>query len=177
MCLSQNAESLYGFLFLHYCEQLFWWELAVLGRKLVFAAIVNLPKAPVQQAMLAIQCILPYIVMVYRRRPYTTRYLNNMDLLGTAFAASLIFSALVMFGGYETRLDPWEVRAGTYPRYCQELRVNPPICAMQSSVIQIVLILALVAFLAGFVVFDSIPKVSLLFRLRRQSRQLKRLRR
>ena len=48
-------------------------------------------------------------------------------------------------------------------------------CAVQTSVIQIVLIMLMVAFLLSFVVFDSIPKLRLFFRLRRQKKNLKRM--
>ena len=112
MChsVSQNCEELYGFLFRHYQEKSFWWEMMVLLRKLGFAAIVHQPKAPEQQTMLGILCLLSYISLVTGARPYVAYYLNWMDKLGAAFATSLAFSGLVMFGGYDTQLSTNTVR-------------------------------------------------------------------
>ena len=107
---AQRATGLYGFLFRHYEERQFWWEMMVLGRKLIFALIVNLPKAPEQQAMLGILCLIPYISLVYVRSPYSSRWLNYMDLLGAFFAGCLALSGLTMFGGLETELTTSEVR-------------------------------------------------------------------
>ena len=82
----------------------------VLLRKLGFAAIVHQPKAPEQQTMLGILCLLSYISLVTGVRPYIAYYLNWMDMLGAAFATSLAFSGLVMFGGYDTQLSTNAVR-------------------------------------------------------------------
>ena len=81
----------------------------MLLRKLGFAAVVHQPKAPEQQTMIAILCLLPYVAMVNGVRPYMSTYLNWMDALGAAFATSLAFSGLVMFGGYDTQLDRSQV--------------------------------------------------------------------
>ena len=81
----------------------------MLLRKLGFAAVVHQPKAPEQQTMIGILCLLPYIAMVNGVRPYMSTYLNWMDALGAAFATSLAFSGLVMFGGYDTQLDQSQV--------------------------------------------------------------------
>ncbi len=142
----------FGFLFCHYGEQGFWWELMVLTRKLAFAVIVNLPRAPEQQTMLGILCLLPYVLLVYRYKPYVSSYLDTMDLVGTTLAAGLALTGLVLFGGYETHLTPFE-----------------------ASAIQIVLIMATMAFLVVNVVYDSIPKFQLVVRLERQRWRLRRL--
>jgi hypothetical protein len=106
----QNAEELYGFLFRHYKEREFWWEVVTLMRKLAFAIIINMPKAPEEQTMLAIMALFPYIAIAYQRRPHVTTYLTVMDVLGASFAGSLALSGLVMFGGYDTRLSQYAVR-------------------------------------------------------------------
>ena len=106
----QDAEDLYGFLFRHFDEKRFWWEMLVLLRKLGFAAIIHQPKAPEQQTMLGILCLLPYIALVNGVRPYSSHYLNWMDMLGASFASSLALSGLIMFGGYDTQLDTDQVR-------------------------------------------------------------------
>lgn len=155
----------------------------MLSRKLAFAVIVNLPKAPEQQTVLGIVFLLPYITLVYGHRPYSTPYLNWMDLLGTSFATSLALSGLVMFGGYDTLLTVSEV--GRVPGLCGPCSTRARLCAAddtwfhrpQASTIQIVLILLLVAFLGCFVLIDSIPKLKLVLRLSRQKRRLRRLRR
>jgi len=147
-----DAMELYGFLFRHYKEREFWWELVILARKLFFGIIINMPKAPEQQTMLAIMCLFPYIALVYQRRPHNSNYLTVMDVLGASFAGSLALSGLVMFGGYDTQISSYA-----------------------ASVIQIILIMLLVAFLVFFVVYDSIPKVALQLRLRTQRANLKRL--
>ena len=108
--LIQSATELYGFLFRHYQEKSFWWEMMVLLRKLGFAVIVHQPKAPEQQTMLGILCLLSYISLATGVRPYVANYLNWMDILGAAFATSLAFSGLVMFGGYDTQLSTDTVR-------------------------------------------------------------------
>jgi hypothetical protein len=145
--------DLYGFLFKHYEEKQFWWEVLVLVRKLAFCLIVNLPKAPEQQTLLGIICLLPYIALVDGQRPYSSTYLNLMDLLGASAACAITLAGLVMFGGYRTTLS-----------------------TSVSSTIQIVLIILLVAFLVVFVIYDAIPKVALFLRLYRQRKRLKRLR-
>lgn len=150
----QQCMDLYGFLFKHYEEQQFWWEVLVLVRKVAFCLIVNLPKAPEQQTLLGIICLLPYIALVNGQRPYSTPYLNVMDLLGASAATAIALAGLVMFGGYDTTLTSDE-----------------------TSTIQIVLIILLVTFLVGFVIYDAIPKVALFLRLYRQRKRLKRLRR
>lgn len=81
----------------------------MIARKFVFALIINLPQAPEQQTMLSILSLLPYIVLTYRSRPYTSTYLNTMDILGASMATSLAVSGLVMFGGYNTMLGPYPV--------------------------------------------------------------------
>ena len=105
----QNSEDLYGFLFKHYQERRFWWEMLVLLRKLGFALIIHQPKAPEQQTLLGIMCLLPYIALVNGVRPYSHVYLNWMDMLGASFATSLALSGLVMFGGYDTQLTTDQV--------------------------------------------------------------------
>ena len=50
-----------------------------------------------------------------------------------------------------------------------------PLHPLQASIIQIVLIMILVAFLLSYVVIDSIPKLKLSYRLARQRRNIKRL--
>ena len=148
----QSALDRFGFLFCHYEEQGFWWELLVLMRKLTFAVIVNLPRAPEQQTVLGILCLLPYIMLVFRNKPYVDAYLDTMDLVGTTLSAALALTGLILFGGYDTRLTPFE-----------------------SSIIQITLIMVVMAFLVAYVVYDSIPKFQLLFRQQRQRLRLKRL--
>ena len=106
----QSATEMHGFLFRHYQEKSFWWEMMVLLRKFGFAVIVHQPKAPEQQTMLGILCLLSYISLVTGVRPYAAHYLNWMDILGAAFATSLAFSGLVMFGGYDTQLSTNTVR-------------------------------------------------------------------
>lgn len=112
----QEATELYGFLFRHYEEREFWWEMSILTRKMVFAIIVNMPRSPEQQAMLSIMCLLPYIVYTYRRRPYSHVWLNTMDLVGASMAAGLAFAGLVMFGGYYTALPERSVRPSARQR-------------------------------------------------------------
>ena len=82
----------------------------VLARKFMFCLIVNLPKAPEQQTLLGIMCLIPYIALVQGQRPYTSWYLNWMDLLGASLATALALSGLVMFGGYVTTLTSQQVR-------------------------------------------------------------------
>lgn len=222
-------------MFKHFGERVFWWELLVLARKFFFCLMVHLPKAPEQQTMMGVMCLLPYIALVNGQRPYSASYLNTMDLVGASLATALALAGLMMFGGYQTRLTVFEVRCPQppftapcpHPAFtCQPvcgpalyLATPPPvgkvssltawsrigawgresrgdrgmwpdiaqICTaciqaqfhpsvpLQAAVIQIVLILLLVAFLACFVVYDSIPKVKIWLRLRRQRRRVKKL--
>lgn len=117
---------MYGFLFRHFEERQFWWELVVLTRKLLFALIVNTRNAPEQQTMLGILCLLPYIALVNGQRPYSSKWLNYMDLLGASFATSLALSGLVMFGGYATALTVDEVNVIQGPRPYSPPPPTPP---------------------------------------------------
>ena len=105
----QGAKDLYGFLFRHYEEQEFWWELVVLARKALVAVIIHLPKAPEQQTMLGIMVLLGYISLTYHQQPYSSTYLNTMDTVGAAMATGLALAGLVMFGGFDTELDTYLV--------------------------------------------------------------------
>lgn len=127
----QNAQELYGFLFRHYKEREFWWEIVILMRKLAFGVIINQPKAPEAQTMLAIMCLFPYIALVYQRRPHISNYLTVMDVLGASFAGSLALSGLVMFGGYDTTLTPYEVRHPTAAMH--HLQPRDPVTACQAA--------------------------------------------
>ncbi len=93
----------------------------MLLRKSSFAVIVHLPKAPEQQTMLGILCLLPYIALVNGVRPYTSTYLNWMDTLGTSFATTLAIAGLIMFGGYDTRLNSSQVGPPPSPPSPSEL--------------------------------------------------------
>ena len=106
---TQTATDNFGFLFKHYQERQFWWEMLILLRKCAFAIVVNLPKAPEEQTILGIMCLMPYIALVYNQRPYGTTYLNVMDILGASLSTTLALSGLVMFGGYDTQLTDTEV--------------------------------------------------------------------
>ena len=108
-CCLQDAQAYYGFLFRHYEEQGFWWELVVLARKALVAVIIHLPKAPEQQTMLGILVLLGYISLTHQQQPYTATYLNTMDTVGAAMATGLALAGLVMFGGYDTELNTYPV--------------------------------------------------------------------
>ena len=76
----------------------------------MFAVIVNLPKAPEQQTMLAILSLVPYISLVYGVRPYASPYLNVMDLVGTSVAMAMSLGGLVLYGGYDSQIKEDLVR-------------------------------------------------------------------
>ena len=76
----------------------------------MFAIIVNLPKAPESQTMLAILSLIPYISLVYGVRPYASPYLNVMDLVGTSVAMAMSLGGLVLYGGYDSHISKELVR-------------------------------------------------------------------
>ena len=119
----QEANDLYGFLFRHYEEQQFWWELVVLARKALVALVIHLPKAPEQQTMLGIIILFGYISLSCQQRPYSSTYLNYMDAIGAAMATALTLAGLVMFGGYQTGLDTYTVK-NTAPYFYRTPALN-----------------------------------------------------
>jgi hypothetical protein len=107
----ERAIDLYGFLFRHYHERQYWWELLVLSRKLAFAVIVNLPKMPEAQTMLGIIVLFAYIAIAQAMTPYMQRYLTLMDLVGASMATAIAMAGLLMFGGFDTLLPVGPVSA------------------------------------------------------------------
>ena len=44
-----HAESAFGFLFIRYEQEWFWWEIVVMGRKLLFMLIATFIRSPLEQ--------------------------------------------------------------------------------------------------------------------------------
>ena len=91
----KEKKEVYGFLYLGYSRQKYWWELVILSRKvIILIALIWLNRISVViQALVALSMLMFAIYLQHSNKPYNGQIINNIEIL------SLIVGMVTVYAG------------------------------------------------------------------------------
>lgn len=92
---SPRVKEKYGFLYNGYRHRLYYWESVIMFRKvaMIFITVLLSSTGRIVQALFVILLLIFYLFYTIRKKPYTTRRLNELEI------TSLLTSSITIYCG------------------------------------------------------------------------------
>ena len=97
----------YGFLYNGYRHRLYYWESVIMFRKvaMIFITVFLSSLGRIVQALSVILLLIFYLFYAIRKKPYTTRRLNELEIISLLTSSTTIYCGVFFLSSRETT-DP-----------------------------------------------------------------------